>query len=74
MRVSQKKAKAPLSALVINIVENALFEDANHKPREELTKEGSALRVEAKELRNELRMKSLVTERYEEELNRSLLY
>lgn len=65
-----EEAKAPLSTFVINIVENALSEDADYKPRVELTKEISALRQETKELREELRMKSLVIERYEEELKR----
>ncbi len=65
-----EKAKTPLSAFVINIVENTLSEDSDYKPRGELMKEISALRQETKELRDDLRMKNVVIERYEEELKR----
>ena len=65
-----KKAKAPLSKFVIEIVENALADDAEFKPRGELTKEISALRKEAKELRDELKLKNVVLDKYETELKR----
>lgn len=65
-----KKAGVPLTKFVIEIVQNALADDAEFKPRGELTKEISALRKEAKELRDELKLKNIVLEKYETELKR----
>jgi hypothetical protein len=65
-----KEAKAPLSKFIIEIVESTLSEDADYKTRGELVKEISGLRQENKGLRDELRLKNVVIERYEEELKR----
>lgn len=65
-----KKANVPLSKFVIEIVENALADDAEFKPRGELTKEISALRKEVKGLRDELKLKNVVLDKYEGELKR----
>ena len=63
-------AKTPLSKFIIEIVENALSEDAVLKPRGELMKEISSITQENKELRDELRLKNVVIDRYEDELKR----
>jgi hypothetical protein len=65
-----KEAKTPLSKFIIEIVESTLLEDIDYKPRGELVKEISGLRQENKEIRDELRLKTVVIERYEEELKR----
>jgi len=65
-----KKAGVPLTKFVIEIVENALADDAEFKPRGELTKEISALRKEVKDLRDELKLKNIVLDKYETELKR----
>jgi hypothetical protein len=65
-----KEAKTPLSKFIIEIVESTLSEDIDYKPRGELVKEISGLRQENKEIRDELRLKAVVIERYEEELKR----
>jgi predicted DNA-binding protein len=65
-----EKSCAPLSKFIIEIVENALNEDADYKPRGELMKEISGLKKENKDLRDDLRLKGIVIERYEEELKR----
>jgi hypothetical protein len=65
-----KEAKTPLSKFIIEIVESTLSEDIDYKPRGELVKEISGLRQENKEIRDELRLKNVVIERYEEELKR----
>jgi len=51
-------------------VESAPSEDAILKPRGELTKEISCIAQENKELRDELRLKNVVIDRYEDELKR----
>ncbi len=63
-------AKTPLSKFIIEIVENALSEDTALKPRGELMKEISSITQENKELRDELRLKNVVIDRYEDELKR----
>jgi hypothetical protein len=65
-----KEAKTPLSKFIIEIVESTLSEDIDCKPHGELMKEISAFKQENKELRDELRLKSVVIVRYEEELKR----
>jgi hypothetical protein len=64
------KAGAPLSKFVIEIVQNALADDEEFKPRGELAKEISALRKEVKVLRDELKLKNVVLDKYETELKR----
>lgn len=63
-------AKVPLSKFVIEIVQNALAEGEDFKPRGELVKEISELRKETKELRDELKLKNIVLDKYEAELKR----
>jgi predicted DNA-binding protein len=65
-----KKAGVPLSKFVIEIVENALADDEEFRPCRELTKEISALRKEAKNLRDELKLKNIALDKYETELKR----
>jgi hypothetical protein len=65
-----KEAKTPLSKFIIEIVESTISEDIDFKPRGELVKEISGLRQENKEIHDELRLKNVVIERYEEELKR----
>jgi hypothetical protein len=65
-----KKAGVPLSKFVIEIVQNALADDTEFKPRGELTKEIAALRKDVKELKDELKLKTIVLEKYEAELKR----
>lgn len=65
-----KEAGAPLSKFIIEIVENSLSEEADFKPRGELVKEIGKLRGENKELRDDLKQKKIVLEKYESELKR----
>ena len=65
-----KGAGMPLSKFVIEIVNNALADDEEFKPRGELTKEITALRKEVREIRDELKLKSIVLDKYEAELKR----
>jgi hypothetical protein len=65
-----QKAGMPLTKLIIEIVDNALADDAELKPREEISKEISALRKEVKELKDELKLKTIVLDKYEAELKR----
>jgi hypothetical protein len=58
-----KKAGVPLSKFVIEIVQNALADDTEFKPRGELTKEIAALRKDVKELKDELKLKTIVLEK-----------
>ncbi len=65
-----RKAGVPLSRFVIEVVENAIAEESDFKPRKELMKELGRLRAENKELRDDLKQKKIVIERYENELRR----
>jgi hypothetical protein len=62
------KAKVPLSKFIIDIVENALSEESDLKPRGEIVKELSRIKEENKKLANDLRLKNIVLEKYENEL------
>jgi chorismate mutase len=64
------KAGVPLSKFVIEVVENALAEESDFKPRGELVKEVGRLRSENKELRDDLKQKKIVLDKYETELRR----
>jgi hypothetical protein len=64
------EAGVPLSKFVIEVVENALTEESDFKPRGELIKEIGKLRVENKELRDDLKQKEIVVEKYENDLKR----
>jgi len=65
-----KEAKTPLSKFVIEIVEGTLAENEEFRPRREMMKELTAVKNENKALRDELRQKNVVLERYEAELRR----
>jgi predicted DNA-binding protein len=65
-----KEAGVPLSKFVIEVVESALAENSDFKPRGELVKEIGKLRGENKELRDDLKQKKIVLEKYENELKR----
>jgi len=65
-----EKAKTPLSKWAIEIIESTLAENEEFRPCREVAKELDALKRENKELRNDLRQKAIVLERYEGELRR----
>ena len=64
-----EEAKVPLSKFVIEMVEDSLAE-SEFKPRAEMTKELGKLRADNKQLRDELKLKTIVLEKYETELKR----
>jgi len=64
------EAGVPLSKFVISIVEESLAEESEIKPRAELVKELGNLRDEIKSLREELKLKTIVIDKYESELKR----
>jgi len=64
------KAKTPLSPFCISIIEEHLAEEEEFRPRRELTRETESLKAENKTLRDDLRQKEIVLERYEGELRR----
>lgn len=65
-----EKAKTPLSKWVIEIVESTLAENEEFSPRREMVNELENLRKDNKALRDDLRQKEVVLERYEAELRR----
>lgn len=65
-----EKAKTPLSRWVIEIVESTLAENEEFRPRREMVKELEGLRKDNKDLREDLKQKDIVLERYEAELKR----
>ena len=62
-------AGVPLSKFVIEAVEDSLAE-SEFRPRAEMTKEIGKLRADNKQLRDELKLKNIVLEKYETELKR----
>lgn len=64
------EAGIPLSKFIIQVVEEALVDESDFKPRGELAKEIGKLRSENKELRDDLNQKKIVLEKYENELKR----
>jgi hypothetical protein len=62
-------AGVPLSKFVIEAVEVSLAE-SEFRPRAEMTKEMGKLRADNKQLRDELKLKTIVLEKYETELKR----
>lgn len=52
----------PLSKFIIEIVENALAEESDLKPRGEIVKELSRLKEENKRMADDLRLKNIVLE------------
>ncbi len=65
-----EEAGVPLSKFVIEVVESSLAEESDFKPRGELVKEIGQLRSENKELRDDLKQKRIVIEKYERDLKR----
>ena len=65
-----KEAGLPLSKFVIGVVEGALADESDFKPRGELVKEIGKLHSENKELRDDVKQKKIVLEKYENELKR----
>ena len=64
------EAKVPLSKFLIAIVENALADEAEIKPRAELVKQLGSLKDEIRTLHEELKLKNIVLDKYENELKR----
>lgn len=64
------EAGLPLSKFVIEVVENALAEESDIKPRSELAKQLGSLKDEIRKLQEELKLKNIVLEKYENELKR----
>jgi hypothetical protein len=64
------KAKTPLSTFCISIIEERLAEEGEFKPRRELTRNMEISKIEVKGLRDDLRQKDIVLDRYEAELKR----
>jgi len=60
----------PLSTFCISIIEERLAEEDEFKPRREIAKEIETLKAENKSLREDLRQKVIVIERYEGELKK----
>jgi hypothetical protein len=65
-----KKARTPLSKFIIGTVDGVIDEQEDFNPRRELIREMEALRAENKALRDDLKQKIIVLERYESELKR----
>jgi hypothetical protein len=65
-----RKAKTPLSKFIIGTVDAVIDEDEDFKPRRELVREMEVLGGENKTLRDDLRQKIIVLQKYENELKR----
>lgn len=65
-----ERADTPLSAWCVSIIEERLAEDEEHLPRHKAAKELEQMKAENKALREDLRQKEIVMERYEGELRR----
>ena len=64
------EAKTPLSTFCISIIEEKLAESEEQKSQRTVIKELESLKGENKTLREDLRQKEVVLQRYEEELRR----
>lgn len=64
------KAKTPLSAWCVSIIEERIAEEDGGQPRRKLIKDMETLKAENKALRDDLRQKEVVLQRYEAELRR----
>ncbi|NPV61323.1 MAG: hypothetical protein HPY61_01610 [Methanotrichaceae archaeon] len=69
-RAAADKAKTKLSNFCISIIEERLAEEEEFKPRREIMREMESLKAENKTLRDDLRQKAIVLERYEGELKK----
>ncbi len=65
-----EKADAPLSTWCASIIEERIAEEEGLMPRHKLAKELESMKADNESLREDLRRKELVLERYEEELRR----
>ena len=65
-----EKAKTPLSTWCVSIIEERLAEEDGGQPRHKLVKDMETLKAENKALRDDLRQKEVVLQRYEAELRR----
>lgn len=64
------KVNTPLSAWCASIIEERIAEDEDHRPRHKIVKELESLKADNKALRDDLRQKEVVLQRYEAELRR----
>jgi len=64
------KADTPLSTWCASIIEERIAEENGLIPRQKITKELESLKAENKTLREDLRQKEVVLQRYEAELRR----
>ena len=64
------KADTPLSTWCASIIEERIAEENGLIPRQKITKELESLKAENKTLREDLRQKEVVIQRYEAELRR----
>jgi hypothetical protein len=64
------KAHTSLSKFIIGIVDGVVDEEEEFKPRREAVREMESLKAENKSLRDDLKQKEIVLERYETELKR----
>ena len=64
------KAQTPLSKFCIEIIESALAENEGPKPRKQIVKELESLKKENKALRDDIKQKTIVLDKYETELKR----
>lgn len=65
-----EKADTPLSVWCTSIIEERIAEDEDHRPRHKIVKELESLKADNKALRDDLRQKEVVLQRYEAELRR----
>lgn len=65
-----EKADTPLSTWCASIIEERIAEDEEHRPRHKIAKELESLKAENKAIREDLRQKEIVLQRYEAELRR----
>ena len=63
-------AKTPLSAWCASIIEERIAEEDGSQPRRKLIKDMETLKAENKDLRDDLRQKEIVLQKYEGELKR----
>jgi hypothetical protein len=64
------KAHTSLSKFIIGTVDGVVDENEEYKPRRDVVREMETLKAENKALRDDLRQKEIVLERYEGELRR----
>jgi hypothetical protein len=64
------QSKTRLSPFCISIIEERLAEEEEFRPHRELAKENEVLKAEIKALRDDLRQKAIVIERYEADLKK----